>query len=240
MTTEFGKTPVSFAVACALALATFSAPVNSQPMDPNERALLLDTRGAPVMNATDLCWHTAYGPAPLWTAGCHAERPTPVALYVAPVAQPAAALAPVEKPAPPMVVAAAAPVPSYDKVAFDANVLFQSNASALSSAGRDTLDAFVSKIIGLESLAVMAIGYADRMGSDASKQVLSEERVGTVKSYLVGKGIPENRIKTSAWGETRPSTAAGECKDANTATNVACMQPDRHVSVEISGARLVK
>ena len=231
MRTEFSKTPlsktqISFAVACALALATFSATVNSQPMDPNERALLLDTRGAPIMNATGLCWHTAYGPAPLWTAGCHAERTTPVALYVAPV--------------PAMLVAAAAPVPSYEKVALDAKVLFQSNASALSSAGRDTLDAFVSKIIGLESLAVMAIGYADRMGSDASNQVLSEERVGTVKSYLVGKGIPENRIKTSAWGETRPSTAAGECKDANTATNVACMQPDRHVSIEISGARLVK
>jgi OOP family OmpA-OmpF porin len=191
------------------------------------------------MNATGLCWHTAYGPAPLWTAGCHAERPTPVALYVEPVAQPAAA-APVEKPAPPMVVAAAAPVPIYEKVAFDSNVLFQTNRSALSNAGRDTLDAFVSKIIGLESLAVMATGYADRMGSDASNQVLSEERVGTVKSYLVGKGVPANRIKTIAWGETRPSTAAGECKDANTATNVACMQPDRHVSIEISGARLMK
>ncbi len=239
MKSEFSKTQLSVAIACALLLATFSAPANSQSMDPNERALLLDTRNAPVMNATGLCWHTAYGPAPLWTAGCHAERPTPVALYVAPIAQPAAAVAPLEKPAP-IVVAAAAPVPVYEKVAFDSNVLFQTNRSALSYAGRDTLDAFVSKIIGLESLAVMAIGYADRMGSDASNQVLSEERVGTVKSYLVGKGIPASRIKTIAWGETRPSTAAGECKEANTATNVACMQPDRHVSIEISGARLVK
>jgi OmpA-OmpF porin, OOP family len=222
-------------LACAIALGFFSATANAQPMDINEKALLLDTRGAPVMNATGLCWHTGYGPAPLWTAGCHAERPVPVAQYVAPVAAPVAAPAP--KPAP---VVAAAPLPAYEKVVFDANVLFDSNKSALRPAGRDTLDAFVGKISGLDSQSVMAIGYADRMGSEASNQILSEERVSAVKSYLVGKGVAADRVRTSAWGETRPSTAAAECKDANNPKNVACMQPDRHVFIEISGSRLVK
>jgi OOP family OmpA-OmpF porin len=194
--------------------------------DINETALLLDTRGAPVMSS-GLCWHTGYGPAPLWTAGCHAERPVPVARYVSPFAAP-------------LVVAAAALLPVYEKVAFDANVLFQSNKSALSSASRDTLDAFVSKIGGLDTQSVMAVGYADRMGTDASNQILSEERVDAVKSYLVSKGVAADKIRTSAWGETRPSTAAAECKDANNAKNVACMQPDRRVSIDISGARLAK
>jgi hypothetical protein len=31
-----------------------------------------------------------------------------------------------------------------------------------------------------------------------------------------------------------------ECKDANYTKNVACMQPDRHVFIEISGMRLVQ
>jgi OmpA-OmpF porin, OOP family len=222
-------------LACAIALGVFSATANAQPRDINEKALLLDTRGAPVMNASGLCWHTGYGPAPLWTAGCHAERPMPVAQYVAPVAPAVAAPAP--KPAP---VVAAAPLPVYEKVAFDANVLFDSNKSALRPAGRDTLDAFVSKISGLDAQSVMAIGYADRMGTEASNQILSEERVSTVKSYLVGKGVAADRVRTSAWGETRPSTAAAECKDANNPKNVTCMQPDRHVFIEISGSRLVK
>ena len=86
----------------------------------------------------------------------------------------------------------------------------------------------------------MAIGYADRMGSEASNQILSEERVDAVKSYLVKKGVAADRVRTSAWGETRPRTAAGECKDANNPKNVACMQPDRRVFIEISGSRLVK
>jgi len=167
------------------------------------------------MNATGLCWHTAYGPPPMWTSGCHAEGPAPVAQYVA-------------------------LLPAYEKVAFEANILFGSNKSTLTAAGRATLDAFVGELAGLDTQSVRAIGYADRMGSGAFNQMLSEERVDAVKAYLVKKGVAADRVKTSAWGQTRPITAAAECKDANNAKNVACMQPDRHVFVEISGSRLAK
>jgi OOP family OmpA-OmpF porin len=237
MRSTFTRVPATLAIACAIALGVFSATVNAQVRDINEKALLLDTRGAPVMNANGLCWHTGYGPMPLWTEGCHAERPVPVAQYVAPVAAPVAAAEPTPAPA---VVAAAAPLAVYEKVAFDANVLFDSNKSVLRPADRDTLDAFISRIGGLDTQSVRAVGYADRMGSDASNQILSEERVGAVKSYLVSKGVAADRVNTSAWGETRPSTAGGDCKGASNSKNVACMQPDRHVFIEISGSRLSK
>jgi len=129
---------------------------------------------------------------------------------------------------------------TYEKVAFDANVLFDSDKSALRPAGRDTLDEFVGKMKGLESQDVMAVGYADRMGSDASNQTLSQQRVDAVKAYLVSKGIPADRVRTGARGETQPDTASGECKEANNAKNVACMQPDRHVYIEVSGTRVAK
>ena len=233
MRSTFLKSQLFVAVACAMSLGAFSAVAQAQPRETSETALLLDIRGAPVMNPTGLCWHTGYGPAPLWTAGCHAEGPTPVAQTVAPIAQSA--------PVPAVVVSAAAPpLPAYEKVAFEADILFESDKSGLTSAGRNMLDAFVSKISGLDTQSVMAIGYADRMGTEAANQILSEERVNAVKSYLVGKGITPDRVRTSAWGETRPSTAPAQCKDANTARNVACMQPDRHVFVEISGLRLTQ
>ncbi len=223
------------ALACAMALGLFAANANAQ-RDIDERALLLDTRGAAVTNATGLCWHTGYGPAPLWTEGCHAERPVPVAQYIAPVAAPAAVPAPAPAP---VIIAAAAPLPVFEKVAFEADVLFDSNKSALTSAGRSTLDAFIGKLSGLDAQSLMAIGHADRMGSEASNQVLSEERVNEVKSYLVAKGVAADRVQTRAWGETRPSTVSAECRDANNPKNVACMQPDRHVVIEVSGTRKV-
>jgi OOP family OmpA-OmpF porin len=212
------------AIGCAVALGAFSAPVNAQ--DINENGLVKDSSGGQVMSGFGLCVHSGFGPAPSWTAGCHPRAATPVAQYV-------------EKtiPAPATV---AAPLAVYERVAFDANVLFDSNKSNLRPAGRDSLDSFVGKIRGLEARSVMAIGYADRMGSDASNQILSQERVDTVKAYLVSQGVAANRIDTSARGEREPTTWASECKDANNPKNVACMQPDRHVFIEISGSRLVK
>ena len=229
MRNTFTMKHTALAAACALALGVFSATANAQIPDISnidQKALLLDTRGAPVMSGFGECWHLSYGPAPSWTAGCGGAAPVAVVQYVAPA------------PAP-VVMAAAAPLPVYERVAFDANVLFDSDKSALRPAGRDKLDAFVSNIRGLESQSIMAIGYADRMGTDAHNQVLSQQRVDAVKDYLVGKGIASNRVQTSAKGETQPTTFAGECKDANNATNVACMQPDRHVFIEVSGTRVV-
>lgn len=233
MRNTFTRNHTALAVACALALGIFSATANAQIQDIsniNQKALLVDTRGEAVKNGFGECWHTGYGPAPSWTAGCGGVAPVAVAPVVAPAPAPAPA---------PVVMAAAAPLPVYERVTFDANILFDSDKSALRPLGRDKLDAFVTNIRGLDSQSIMAIGYADRMGTDDSNQVLSQQRVDTVKDYLVGKGIASNRVLTSAKGETQPTTFAGDCKEANNATNVACMQPDRHVFIEVSGTRLV-
>jgi OOP family OmpA-OmpF porin len=227
MRNTFTRKHTALAVACALALGIFSVTANAQIPDIsniNQKALVVDARGAAVMSGFGECWHTGYGPAPSWTAGCGGVAPVAVAQYVAP--------------APAPVVVAAVKQPIYEKVAFDANVLFDSDKSALRPAGRDTLDAFAAKIRGLESQSILAIGYADRMGTDAHNQVLSQQRVDAVKDYLVGKGIAANRVQTSAKGESQPTTLLGDCKDANNPTNVACMQPDRHVFIEVSGTRI--
>jgi OmpA-OmpF porin, OOP family len=225
MRTTFTKQHLGLAAACALALGVLSATAVAQ--QPDEKAIVTDMRGEPVKSAFG-CVHSAFGPAPLWTMGCHPYQPMQAA-YVAPA----------EKAAP-VYLAAAAPLAVYENVSFDTNILFDSDKSALRSTGRDKLDQFVDKIHGLDSQSIVAVGYADRMGTDAANQTLSRERVDAVRSYLVAKGIAWDRVQTSAKGESRPSTYAGECKDANNAKNVACMQPDRHVFIEVSGTRLVK
>jgi len=225
MSTTFDRKQLRFAAACALALGALSGTAQAQTQD--EHGLVTSSDGMPVMSGFGLCVHSGFGPAPQWTLGCHEYVPMKVVQYTAPNDAPAAA------------GAAAAPL-VYETVTFDANILFDSDKSTLRPLGRDKLDQFAKLISGLESQNILAIGYSDRMGTQEANQILSQQRVDAVKAYLVGTGIAADRVQTSARGETRPTTVAGECKDANNTKNVACMQPDRHVFIEVSGTRPVK
>lgn len=233
MRNTFARKQTCLALACALALGLFSTSAGAQ-LSQDENALAVDSGGKPVMSGFGLCVRSGFGPAPAWTVACHGAAPVPVAVYYD---APAATAAPAPLPA---AAIAAAALPAWEKVAFDANVLFDSDKSALRPAGRDTLDEFVGKIHGLDSQTIMLVGYADRMGTHAANQTLSQQRVDAVKAYLVGQGIAADRLQTSARGETQPSTLPGECKDANNVKNVACMQADRHVFIEVSGSRIAK
>ena len=230
MQNKFSKQHTALTLACALAFGVFSSAAGAQAMDINEKSLLMDSQGQPVRSGDGKCIHSAFGPPPAWNAACHdalAASPAAVAREPLPVA--AAPVVPVE-PEAPVVVAT-------ESVTFEADVLFDSGKSELLPAGRDKLDAFVGKLQGLESTSIVAIGHADRMGAEGSNQVLSEARVNTVKSYLVSKGMAAERIQTSAVGETQSSVATTDCNAADNKANIACMQADRHVVIEISGSR---
>jgi len=226
MSNTFNKKRLGLAVACALALGVLSATAQAQGQD--EHSLVTSSNGSPVMSGFGLCVRSGFGPAPEWTQGCHESIPA----RLAPASEPASKAAPAA-------IWVAAPL-VWETVTFDANILFDSDKSTLRPLGRDKLDQFAKDIRGLESQSVLAVGYADRMGTSDSNQVLSQQRVDAVKSYLVDMGIAADRVQTRARGETRPTTVSGECKDANNTKNVACMQPDRHVFIEVSGTRLVK
>ncbi len=230
MQSTFSKQQAALAIACTLAFGLFSPAANAQAMDPNEKALVIDSRGMPVTSSDGRCVHSGFGPAPAWNAACHAPLPVPVAQVVAPA--PAAAA--------PVVAVIAVPVVVHENVKFDADVMFDSGKSSLRPASREALDAFIGKLEGLESQPVIAVGHADRMGSASANQTLSEARVSTVKSYLVSKGMAADRIQTSAVGETQSSSATADCKDARNAANIACLQADRHVMIDVSGSRIAK
>lgn len=224
MSNTFKKKQLGLAAACALALGVLSGTAQAQAQ--NEHGLVTSSGGEPVMSGFGLCVRNSFGPAPVWTLGCHEYVPVKAAQYVAP--------ADTQMPA-----TTAAPL-VYETVTFDANILFDSDKSTLRPLGRDKLDQFAKLISGLESQNILAIGYSDRMGTQEANQVLSQQRVDAVKAYLVGTGIAADRVQTRARGEMRPTTVAGECQDAKNTKNIACMQPDRHVFIEVSGTRQVK
>lgn len=232
MNKAFNNKQTGLALACALALGILSGAAQAQDgQNPNTKAYLDDSRGSVVMSGTGLCWHTGFGPPPASSAQCDPN-------YVAP----AAPVARIE-PAAPQTVAALtppAPRPVAEKLTLDADMLFDFNKATLRPAGRDALDSFVGKLRDISPETIMAIGYADRIGTERYNQRLSERRVASVKDYLVSKGVESARVYTEGKGETQPVTKAEDCTGPKSAKLIACLQPDRRVNIEVIGTKLTR
>lgn len=131
------------------------------------------------------------------------------------------------------------PVPEavIEKVMFDAGALFDFDTRELRAEGRATLDDFVGRLKGATLGTFRAVGHADRLGSDAYNQILSEDRAEALKAYLVGKGIESSRVHAEGRGATQPVTKHGECAGGKSAKLIACLQPDRRAGIEVAGTR---
>lgn len=227
MTNSLNHKQLALAVSCALVLG-LSAGVVSAQTNAAKTGYLLDSRGDVVRSGTGICWRTSAWTPSLAIAECDPDL-VPAARMV--VAKPAAA-APL--------AAVAAPKPAAARVTLDADTLFDFDKAVLRPAGRAALDDFVVKTKDISPEVILAVGHADRFGSEKYNTSLSERRAGAVKTYLVSKGIEPNRVQTEGKGEMQPMTKAGDCLGAKSAKVIACLQPDRRVDVEIVGTQIAK
>jgi OOP family OmpA-OmpF porin len=185
---------------------------------------LFDTRGNVVKSGTGLCWRTTR-----WTPALAIEECDPD-LMKKPV--PAAAPAPAPAPAP-----AAAPKPAAQKVTLAADALFDFDKAVLRAEGKAKLDKLADDIKGIKLEVIIAVGHADRFGTDAYNQKLSEKRAEAVKAYLVSKGVEPNRVYTEGKGKKQPITKADQCKGPKSKKVIDCLQPDRRVEIEVIGTK---
>ena len=195
---------------------------------------VIDGRGEVATNPFGLCWRTGF-----WTPAAAATDPNGCKcdkdLIPKDVCEPKMAPAPMAAPAAAAPAPAAAPKPMGAKVTLAADALFDFNKATLRPEGRAKLDDVAAKSNSLVLEVVIAVGHADRIGGTAYNQKLSEKRAAAVKDYMIGKGIPANRIYTEGKGEKQPVTKPGECKGPKSAKVIACLQPDRRVDIEIIG-----
>ena len=233
MSKTFNKKQIGLAVACALALGILAGAASAQDIN-KDNELVTDTRTGVVKSGFGLCWHSGFGPPPASTPECDPN-------YVAYVAPPVVKSAAVP---PPAQVAALTPPPASrpvaEKLTLDADTLFDFDKAALRPAGRDALDSFVSKLRDVSPETIMAIGHTDRIGTERYNQRLSEQRVASVKAYMVSKGVEPGRVYTEGKGETQPVTKAGDCAGPKSAKVIACLQPDRRVDIEVIGTKIVR
>ncbi len=160
-------------------------------------------------------------------AGCASTpEPTP------PPPAPAPAPAPQAPPPPPP--PAPAPAPKAEKVTTASTANFDFDRYVIRPDARSKLDDLVGKLRNVNLEVVIAVGHADRLGSDAYNMKLSVRRADSVKAYLVSKGISASRIYTEGKGERQPIK---DCKGSGkTKELIACLEPNRRVETEAVGS----
>lgn len=77
-------------------------------------------------------------------------------------------------------------------------------------------------------------GHTDRLGSESYNQQLGQNRAETVRNLLAQNGVSKNLMSTASQGKNQPVTDG--CPTVKSREDLkACLQPDRRVTVEITG-----
>ena len=184
-----------------------------------------DNNDAPVRTRYGECVHTR-----AWEPGMrHADcEPAPVQPVAAPAPQP-------EAPAP--VVAAPAPQPIPQNVPFRlaTETFFDFDKSVLKDEGRAALDDVVARLAASQYDTITIVGHTDRIGTTQYNQKLSERRANAMRDYLVGQGVPAEKIAATGLGEANP---VAQCSGLRGARLIACLQPDRFAELTTSGTAM--
>ncbi|QIM68568.1 porin OmpA [Basfia succiniciproducens] len=135
----------------------------------------------------------------------------------------------------------AAPVAAPEVVnktfTLNSDVTFPFAKATLKPEATSTLDGIYGEIAQVNNVSVNVNGYADRIGKEAANLKLSQRRAETVANYLVSKGVAQNAITATGYGEANPVT--GNTCDAVKGRKalIACLAPDRRVEVAVKGEK---
>ena len=189
---------------------------------------LTDTRGDVVKSGTGLCWHTGFWTPAMAIAECD---PDLVKKDVPKIAE-ARTTAPVAIPG----------KASFAPVTLQTETLFDFDSSVVRADGKKKLD---DEVVGKmkeypQDEVVLLTGHADRIGSEAYNQKLSQRRADAVRAYMIDQGIEAKRIETAAKGESEPVVSCDNVKGMVNSKNrklVVCLQPNRRVEVDVKAPK---
>lgn len=84
------------------------------------------------------------------------------------------------------------------------HLIFAQGKSAIDPKSYPELDEVGQMMIENTKIVIQLEGHTDNQGSSKANLALSEDRVKSVKRYLVAKGVDKDRIKTKAYGGSQP------------------------------------
>jgi peptidoglycan-associated lipoprotein len=105
-------------------------------------------------------------------------------------------------------------------------VFFNDNLVDLTPTSTETLDKQAAWLVRFASYTVTIEGHADEKGDKAKNMALGNRRSQAVRNYLLGKGVPAQRVKFVSYGrERRVST----CND------ISCWSQNRRAVTVLDG-----
>lgn len=212
---------IAVAAACSPAIAD----------NPQRLGYVVDSRNNFVTSGSGQCVKTGQWTPELAVEPCDAVPRKAVALEVAPKPEPAPEAKPAPPPPPKIVV---------QSVDLSADTLFAFDRAALEPEGRSVLNNLAHELGTVRYDAVFVVGHADRIGSSDYNHKLSERRANAVKEYLANEAnIPGDRISVDARGSNEPVTRREDCRGKAGNDAIACLAPDRRVTVEVTGTKEV-
>ncbi|MES2945066.1 MAG: OmpA family protein [Pseudomonadota bacterium] len=112
----------------------------------------------------------------------------------------------------------------------------RSGADDMLPGGLQRLADVARRLKSYKSIQTLTVfGHTDRMGSDEYNDKLSDARAKTVQAYLQSLGVKSETAVAQGKGKREPATR--DCSStASREQQIICLQPDRRVTIEVTGA----
>ncbi len=103
---------------------------------------------------------------------------------------------------------------------------FEQGKAVINKNSFPELDEVVAMMSDDSKMVIQLEGHTDTSGDPKTNMKISEDRVEAVQKYLVSKGIAKDRVKTKAFGGTKPLSNArtGEAQKLNRRVEVRVLK----------------
>ncbi len=126
-----------------------------------------------------------------------------------------------------------------EKFSLSGDALFVFGSDKLVHGAEASLDKLAENIKDWTAIELVDLtGHTDRLrsdGNEAKNKELALHRAERIKQYLVGKGIPADKIQTHGAGSTKPIVTCSKKLDKTAL--VSCLQPNRRVEIMLRGEK---
>jgi len=208
---------------------------------PEKDGYLIDERGRFVWNGTGGCWRTGYWTPEMALAECDPglarKEPPKETSRVTPAPSPSSPTSPAAETE--SKSSATAEKPAVE-VYLSAATLFDFDEAEIKPEGRKILEEkIVAEMKAHPEVELLVVtGHTDFIGTEEYNQQLSERRAYAVGVYLAKQGVAAGRMQMVGKGESEPDMQANTrqaCNGLRGNRLIACLQPDRRVTVMSQG-----